>query len=146
MYKILLLATALLVMGACGGNAQKKSADNSRKTEKTASVPDMHTAETALDYVGTYTGTLPAADCPGIETELKLSDDGTFTLSENYIDRDTSFYDKGTYTVRGNLLTLNGMDEVSYYKVEENRLRKLDADRNEITGALAEHYILKKTN
>ncbi len=38
------------------------------------------------------------------------------------------------------------MDEVSYYKVEENRLRKLDADRNEITGALAEHYILKKTN
>ena len=145
MYRILLLASVLL-LGACGDNAQKKSAGDRREAEKTAPVPDMHTAETSLDYVGTYTGTFPAADCPGIETELNLSSDGTFALSASYIDRDATFYDEGTYTVDGNLLTLNGLDEVSYYKVEENRLRKLDAGRQAITGDLADCYILKKTN
>ncbi|MBR6495196.1 MAG: copper resistance protein NlpE N-terminal domain-containing protein, partial [Prevotella sp.] len=52
---------------------------------------------------------------------------------------------KGTYTVEGDLLTLQVEGgETSYYKVEENRLRLLDADKNEITGELAENYILNK--
>jgi hypothetical protein len=49
--------------------------------------------------------------------------------------------------VRGNLLTLtpeNG-EGVEYYKVEENRLRRLDADKQPVTGPLAENYVLKKT-
>ena len=32
----------------------------------------------------------------------------------------------------------------SYYKVEENKVRLLNDDKQEITGALAEHYILNK--
>ena len=53
----------------------------------------------------------------------------------------------GGYSVRGNLLTLtpeNG-EGVEYYKVEENRLRRLDADKQPVTGPLAENYVLKKT-
>ena len=34
--------------------------------------------------------------------------------------------------------------EISYYKVEENRVRLLTDDKQEITGALADHYILNK--
>ena len=112
-----------------------------------AEAPDMHTAETSLDYQGTYAGTLPAADCPGIETRLTLKKDGTFDLHMKYIDRDAEFDTKGGYSVRGNLLTLtpeNG-EEVEYYKVEENRLRRLDADKQPVTGPLDENYVLKKT-
>ena len=38
---------------------------------------DMHTAEISLDYYGTYKGTLPAADCPGINVTLTLNKNKT---------------------------------------------------------------------
>ena len=56
-----------------------------------------------------------------------------------------SFDEKGTYTLEGNILTLKEEGgETSYYKVEENKVRLLNDDKQEITGALAEHYILNK--
>ena len=41
-------------------------------------------------------------------------------------------------------LTPSDGGQVGYYKVEENRLRHLDADRQPIAGELAEHYVLRK--
>ena len=76
---------------------------------------------------------------------LKLNPDKTFTLHSVYIDRDSSFDEKGTYTLEGNILTLKEEGgETAYYKVEENKVRLLNADKQEITGALAENYILNK--
>ena len=146
MKESLLILAAALVMVSCGGNAQQKAATAGTQ-QTTAAAPDMHNAETSLDYQGTYAGTLPAADCPGIETRLTLKKDGTFDLHMKYIDRDAEFDTKGGYSVRGNLLTLtpeNG-EGVEYYKVEENRLRRLDADKQPVTGPLDENYVLKKT-
>lgn len=145
MKKSILIAVAAFALTACGGNAQKKTAD-ADKQKTAADVPDMHTAQTSLDYEGTYTGTFPAADCPGIEVTLMLHPDGKFTEHDKYIDRDSEFHEKGTYKVEGNLLTLTPEkgEGVSYYKVEENRLRRLDADKQPITGALADHYVLTK--
>ena len=142
--RILILAAAAL-LAACGGNTQKKAAAGGAET--VAEAPDMHTAETSLDYQGTYTGTFPASDCPGIDARLVLKKDGTFDLHMKYLERDSEFEDKGGYSVKGNLLTLtpeNG-EGIEYYKVEENRLRRLDADKQPITGPLAENYVLKKT-
>ena len=64
----------------------------------------------------------------------------------SYLERDTEYDERGTYAVEGNLLTLTPDDggNPGYYKVEENRLRHLDADRQPITGALADHYVLRK--
>ena len=51
------------------------------------------------------------------------------------------------FSVKENLLTLTQLDDGSeeYYKVEENRLRMLDAEKQPVTGALAENYVLQKT-
>ncbi len=74
-----------------------------------------------------------------------IKSDKTFSLHSVYIDRDSSFDEKGTYTLKDNLLTLNEEGgELSYYKVEENHLRKLTMDKQEITGELADHYVLNK--
>lgn len=140
-----MIVVAAALLGACGGNTQKKAA--AEGSAASAGVPDMHTAETSLDYRGTYTGTFPAADCPGIEMRLVLKADGTYDLHMKYIDRDAEFDERGAYKVRGNLLSLTPEDGegIAYYKVEENRLRRLDADKQPVTGALAENYVLKKT-
>lgn len=145
MKESLLILAAALAMVSCGGNAQQKAATAGTQ-QTTAAAPDMHNAETSLDYLGVYKGTLPAADCPGIETTLTLAPDGSYALHLKYIDRDSEFDEKGAYKVKGNLLTLTPMDgQPEYYKVEENQVRKLDADKQPVTGALAENYVLKKT-
>ena len=106
----------------------------------------MHDAESSLAYQGTYTGVFPAADCPGIDMRLTLKKDGTYSLHMKYLDRDSEFDEKGAYKAKGNLLTLTPMDgQPEYYKAEENQVRKLDADKQPVTGALAENYVLKKT-
>lgn len=146
MKKNLLILAAALALVACGGNAPKKTAAAETQAT-TAEAPDMHTAETSLDYLGTYEGTLPAADCPGIQTTLTLNPDGTYKVHLKYIDRDSEFDEKGAFTVKGNLLTLIPSDggQPEYYKVEENRVRRLDAEKQPVTGPLAENYILQKT-
>ena len=64
----MILAAAAVALASCGGNAPRRSAQQETGTFK----PDIHNAETSLDYRGTYRGVLPAADCPGIETTLTL--------------------------------------------------------------------------
>ena len=146
MKESLLILAAALVMVSCGGNAQQKAATAGTQ-QTTAAAPDMHNAETSLDYLGVYTGTLPAADCPGIETTLTLAPDGSYALHLKYIDRDSEFDEKGAFTVKENLLTLTPSEggQPQYYKVEENRLRRLDAEKQPVTGALADNYTLQKT-
>ncbi|WP_317342088.1 copper resistance protein NlpE [Alistipes dispar] len=138
--KVMILAAAAVALASCGGNAPRRSAQQETGTFK----PDIHNAETSLDYRGTYRGVLPAADCPGIETTLTLKPDGTYSLHEEYLERNARFDAEGAYTLHGNLLTLEGSD-TTWYKVEENRLRRLTTDRKEVEGPLAEHYVLRKT-
>lgn len=143
MNKMLFMAAAALMLVSCGGNTQRKTAQTA--TQEPVAV-DMHCAENALDYWGTYRGTLPGADCPGIETTITLDKEGHYTLHMSYLERNTEFDESGSYRVEGNLLTLtpdNG-GQPGYYKVEENRLRHLDGDRQPITGDLADHYLLQK--
>lgn len=146
MKESLLILAAALAMVSCGGNAQQKAATAGTQ-QTTAAAPDMHNAETSLDYLGVYKGTLPAADCPGIETTLRLKPGGAYEQHLKYIGRDTEFDEKGGYTVRENLLTLTPADgeQPEFYKVEENRLRRLDAEKQPVTGALADNYVLQKT-
>lgn len=146
MKKTVLPLAATLMLVACGGNVPKKTAaDGTQATAAAAS--DMHNAENALDYPGTYEGTLPAADCPGIQTTLTLDPDGAYSLHRKYVDREAQSDEQGRYTVEGNLLTLypDEGEPTDSYRVEENRLRMLDAGKKPVTGALAEHYVLKKT-
>jgi uncharacterized lipoprotein NlpE involved in copper resistance len=143
--KKVLIITALLFV-ACGGSKQKKVETTSTKTDTIEILNDGHNAENSLDYMGVYTGVFPAADCPGIQIRLEMHSDGSYTMLSHYIDRKGDFTETGKYEVREDTLTLTPEKggEVSLFRVEEGRLRKLDSAGQVITGNLAEHYVLNQ--
>src|SRR5690606_11320384 len=113
-----------------------------------AARPDGHTSKNSLDWAGTYSGVLPCADCPGIETVVALRSDGTYERSTFYIDSATApESSNGTFTwdETANKIVLDtGDDEIVKYQVGENQLFRLDRDGQRIIGELAAHYVLKK--
>ena len=66
------------------------------------SAPAASAADVPFDtkgFAGSFRGTLPCADCPGIDTVLALNGDGTFRLDETYQDRkDGNAGIEGTWT------------------------------------------------
>lgn len=53
--------------------------------DQAKAVPDLSTAEIALDWNGTYEGIFPCADCEGIKMSLQLLKDKTYILKEEYL-------------------------------------------------------------
>jgi uncharacterized lipoprotein NlpE involved in copper resistance len=102
----------------------------------------------ALDWEGTYVGTLPCADCEGIETELTIKYDGTYSYKTTYLGKEAEAEEvTGTFQwdENGSVITLAGLDGApGKYKVGENRIWHLDMEGNRIEGSLADKYILIK--
>lgn len=131
------LLFAFCAVLSCGGCSDGKGPQD---------LPDAKTIPPRETCFGTYTGTLPGADCPGIETTLTLLQDSTFQLRMVYIDRETSFEEEGRFFQENDTLlavqSKNGHRQ--YYRIEQGSLRHLDADKNAIAGALADRYVLTK--
>lgn len=155
MKQLLLFSATFLVLASCNNNETKeaKNADTTTivaPAHEAAPVPDMHNAENALDYEGTYSGTVPCASCEGIVTTATLNKDKTFTLKEEYKGgKEPGTFDaKGTYEVKGNIATLKftgkDADRTLKFHVGENQLFMLDANDKIIEGELAKNYILTK--
>ena len=82
-------------------------------------------AEAPKKHVGEFSGKLPCADCPGIETKLTLNEDGSFLLDETYLEKkEGQFNAKGSYEVSadGAFVTLKeeGNDKPRVFLVEED--------------------------
>ena len=132
---LILIAVLAITFTACKNN---KKANNESETA------DMHNAQNAIDWPGSYYGVLPCASCPGINTMITLNEDGTYEKTVEYQEcDDTPETTKGSFTwdETGSIITLGE----STYKVGENQLFALDADNKVIEGELAKDYILTKT-
>lgn len=114
-------------------------------TKATPSAPG-DTSENALDWPGTYEAVVPCADCPGIKTSITINNDKTFSITEEYIERDSKNQDKGTFEwdSAGSVISLKGKNSHSKYQVGENVLTQLDTDGKEITGPNKDLYVFKK--
>ncbi|WP_077133948.1 copper resistance protein NlpE [Spirosoma montaniterrae] len=141
---IITLCTAVLLW-----NCQSKT----ETKEQTAVVErdtlvDGSTSRTALDYAGTYKGTLPCADCEGIETEVQLTENGEFVKKTKYLGKGDGKVSesKGKFEWKpdGNTITLTGVDMPNQYAVGENTLTHLDMEGKKITGENADKYVLRK--
>lgn len=70
-------------------------------------------------FAGTFKGTLPCADCPGIDTTLVLNADGTYRLDTVYQGKPRAFSADGTWTTEAGDRTVR-LDPNS--KAEQDRL------------------------
>lgn len=95
-----------------------------------------------LSAPAVYLGTLPAADCPGIEVSLTLEDSLRATYRSVYIGRDGDFTERGTYTIEGNRLTLALANDTLHFGIGTQSLSLLDQAGQKIAGAMAAHYVL----
>ncbi len=99
----------------------------------------------SLDWAGSYKGTLPCADCTGIETLISLYSDNTYRILRQYSGRsDSLLEEKGVFEWDQQARYITLSSDSSNYLVGENRLFHLDKNGKQITGALADNYILDK--
>lgn len=148
MKKLTLAIVILLTTISCN----KKLSDIENKHDslkiEDKEVIDTHAANNSLDYEGVYKGTIPCADCSGIETVLELKTNAKFTLFKKYLEKnDKGTTQTGTFTWndKGNTITLSGIEnESNQYFVGENQIFILDMDGKKVEGKMANLYILKK--
>jgi uncharacterized lipoprotein NlpE involved in copper resistance len=130
---LLIIILLSISLGACSSTGPVKTVDN---------------AKTGLDWAGVYAGTIPAADGPGINVQITLRADESYSLVYNYIDRQNNASENGAFSWNeaGNTITLKNTTFPPYYRVGENHLLQLDMKGNIIKGKLADLYVLKKMN
>ncbi|MEQ9166863.1 MAG: copper resistance protein NlpE N-terminal domain-containing protein [Fulvivirga sp.] len=140
----ILIVISLIISGCQSQNSS--NSDNESNSEEQKPIPTGDNSQNSLDWVGTYQGTLPCADCEGIQTEIILKSDQTFTMTTQYLgksaDREVST-GKFEWDDTGSNIILN-KDSNKQYKVGEFVLFTLDNEGNRITGDLAANYMLRK--
>ena len=148
-----LVLTAAVIAALSVGSCNSKKTNNLEADQDSLSYTEKDSLESnafVLDSIaGTYEGTLPAADCPGIKTVLTLNADSTYQYSADYIERKDG-HDEASGIFK---MLANGVVEIirpssgekSYYKVKDAQsLIMTDSLGTEPEGAMAKHYVLTK--
>ena len=146
---IVLTVGALTVLSSC---TEKKTTANATDKDSTSVVDTTATDDNYVDLAavsGTYEGTLPAADCPGIKTVLTIKADSTYQLQQDYIDKKNGHDEaSGVFKVlNGKVLMLvrPSSGEQTYSQVKDNNsIVMTDSLGVEPEGETAKLYVLKK--
>ncbi|WP_432786217.1 hypothetical protein AAEX37_00328 [Oligella sp. MSHR50489EDL] len=92
---------------------------------------------------GHWTGTVPCASCPGVDVDLKLNADGTFTMNEKYQETaDGNFTATGMveYAPKTGVVTLKTADDQTRHMLlKDGQLFYIDAE-----GNARSDYMLKR--
>lgn len=146
---IVLTVGVLAVLSSC---TEKKTTANATDKDSTSVVDTTATDDNYVDLAavsGTYEGTLPAADCPGIKTVLTIKADSTYQLQQDYIDKKNGHDEaSGVFKVLDGkrlMLVRPSSGEQTYYKVKDNNsIVMTDSLGVEPEGETAKLYVLKK--
>ena len=106
-----------------------------------------HGDRAILDWVGTYAGIVPCADCPGVREVITLNKHLSYEIATQYVGRDDQVFRRGGgfSWVNGHTIRLEGMyGGPALYHVGKDALTQLGRDGKPITGPLAARFILKK--
>ena len=149
MKKTIYVAGFIAVLFISLASCTCKSKSESKATQDVAAIDAAHSSKNGVDWVGDYEGTIPCADCEGIEVHITLNSDETYQMSYLYLDKGGApevFSGIFTWDTAGEEIALSDIDNFpSRYKVIENKLIMLDMEGNIITGQYDDMYVLTKS-
>jgi len=127
----------------CGGGREEAETGNGEPAAESppaqaATIPGLGNLAGPITFVGV----VPCADCPGIQVTLTLRPDGLFFRRDTYLEAegggDVTVLDRGTWSVRENVLVLSGEGGAPrHYAIQDAAtLRMLDAAGEEIDSSL----------
>ena len=94
---------------------------------------------------GTYEGTLPAADAPGLQTLITFNSDGTFHMEEIFLEKDVEpRITNGKWVLNGDIITFTAGDYKFEYKLISEKEIRWAPGGEEITGTDLNWSLLKK--
>lgn len=133
------LTAALLPSCSGGGNTGNGATQEQTKGEEA----------TPASCVGTYEGTIPAADGPGLVTTLTLNADKTYGLTQKSaedsttVDEASGVFEQGADGVIALVRPSGG--ERTFFKVRDAQsVVMTDSVGNEAQGETADFYVLTK--
>ena len=139
----ILYYTSLACALMSGASPVSAAVDNNKQSAVSSAVAEVPA------WVGSYAGTIPAANCPGIQVQLTLKEDGSFKMIEKALDRDfppkvaegqIEWVEKGkTFTVAH-----DGRDLA--FEIDGDKVHMVNEDLSRVEGELAEYYILRKAS
>ncbi|RFS22387.1 hypothetical protein DVR12_11275 [Chitinophaga silvatica] len=142
MQKSLLLAIGLFAL-ACNN---KRAGSNSDSTNNTTGTHQM------TKLTGTFQGTIPCADCPGINYQITLFDDHTFSELTSYqakgmnvegIPMNVANVENGTWKqLSDSTIMIQRKADNASFLAEDGHLLLLDPKGRRIEGVLAGNYVL----
>lgn len=107
----------------------------------------------SLEFHGVFYGFLPCDDCNGIKTTLSLKQNDNYLLvTQPARDSSKEYYEKGKYIwdEEKKLVSLSprkGGKVPRYYRIDnEGTLKQLNQDGSDVTGKLADNYILRRSD
>lgn len=139
MRKLTYLPALLATLMACNNKTTHTGTDSTAAAGPTPTTVAVH-------ITGTYQGTLPCADCPGMDYQISLFDDHTFTELVAYQGRGQgiAYTEKGTWQqINDSIVRIQKKTDSSSFLAAENKLLLLDRQGKRIEGALASNYVLK---
>jgi hypothetical protein len=94
---------------------------------------------------GTYEGTLPAADGPGLQTLITFNSDGTFYMKETFLESDVEpRISNGKWVLNKDIITFTVGDYQFEYKLISEKEIRWAPGGKEITGTNLNWSLFKK--
>jgi len=139
----------VLMLAGCGESGSDADVELLLRRPGGSAPDDLARPEPLAALPATFTGTLPCADCPGIDYHVDLFDDETFHLRTVYRGRDDgTFSDIGRWAWSSNreVLTLRGGREapMRFETAGETGIRLLDREGGAIESDL--NYTLTRAD
>ena len=100
-----------------------------------------------------FKGTIPCADCPGIEETITLNPNNTYLYKDVYLERDVTYVEEGQWIIVKDrdknriiyeLSLQNNKEKKRYYMLEGNKMSPLDGDLNPLPPSYNNASLIKQ--